>query len=168
MKPAGLPLEANRAALQQGLALLELLSDQEYAESPAGRPPIGPQYRHVLEHYQAFFGGLGTGRVDYDARARDELLERSRGAALAATHDSLAALDALRGQPDRPIEVQMETEAGIPDWRASSAGRELQFLLSHTLHHFAMIRQLLPDPVQALGADFGVAPSTLTFRRSTH
>jgi hypothetical protein len=161
----GLPVRANRAALEQGVVLLELLSDEEYAESQGGRSPVGPQYRHVLEHYQAFLGGIAAGRVDYDARARETLLERSRSAALALTRQSLAALEALRDQADRPIEVQMETEAGVPDWRASSAGRELQFLLSHTLHHYALIRLLLPDRVHTLGPDFGVAPSTLSFRR---
>ncbi len=158
---AGLPLAGNRVLLQQGLALLEGLSDAQYAR-------VGPHYRHALEHYLAFLRGFGAARVDYDARERDGLLERSRAAALEATRRCLAALDALEGAAERPLEVQMETEAGAnrPDWRASSAGRELQFLCNHTVHHYALIKLLLPDLPNPVGAEFGLAPSTLTHLRS--
>jgi hypothetical protein len=167
VNPAGLPLDGNASVLRQGEALLELLSDSDYAEGLAGAASVGAQYRHVLEHYQAFLLGLGSGRIDYDARAREARLERSREAALAVTRECLAGLEALRGAAERPLEVQMETAiaGGPPDWRASSAGRELQFLLSHTLHHYALIRLLLPAVTLRLGADFGVAPSTLSHRR---
>jgi hypothetical protein len=161
MSPAtGLPLAGNRVLLQQGLALLENLSDAQYAR-------VGPHYRHALDHYLAFFRGLGDARVDYDARERDEGLERSRDTAREATRRCLAALDALEGAAERPLQVQMETEAGAAraDWRASSAGRELQFLCSHTVHHYALIKLLLPDLAHPAGADFGVAPSTLSHLR---
>jgi uncharacterized damage-inducible protein DinB len=161
-----LPLEGNRVMLRQGAAVLEQLSDAEYAGRSAGRPALGAQYRHVLEHYLAFLRGMPAGRVDYDARAREELLEHSRAAALTVTRECLAGLDALEGEPDRPLEVQMETETGgPPDWRSSSAGRELQFLCSHTVHHWALIKVLLGDQGCALSPELGVAPSTLTHQQ---
>ncbi|HEV8148666.1 MAG TPA: DinB family protein [Gemmatimonadales bacterium] len=160
-----LPLEGNRAMLRQGVALLEQLSDAQYAGQPAGRPSVGAQIRHVLEHYLAFLRGFSTGYVDYDARAREERLERSREAALSVTRECLAGLAALAGEPDRPLQVQLETESGgPPDWRSSSAGRELQFLCGHTVHHWALIRLLLAEQGCELTAELGVAPSTLTHR----
>lgn len=160
MSSAPLPLAGNRVLLQQGIALLEALNDSQYGK-------VGAHYRHALEHYLAFFRGLGLARVDYDARDRDALLERSREAALEATRRCLTMLDALAGAAERPLEVQMETEAGSdrPDWRTSSAGRELQFLCSHTVHHFALIKLLLPELAGVVGAEFGLAPSTLTHLR---
>jgi len=155
-----LRVDGNRALLQQGVALLESLSDAQYVR-------VGAHYRHLLEHYLAFFRGLSGGRVDYDARERDAVLERSRETALEATRRCLASLDALAGSAEQPLQVQMETEpGGPPDWRASSAGRELQFLGSHTVHHFAILKTQLPELPGLGGPEFGLAPSTLTHQRA--
>ena len=155
-----LRVDGNRVLLRQGLAMLDSVSDAQYAR-------IGPHYRHALEHYLAFFGGLSGGRVDYDARERDAVLERSRDAALEATRRCLVSLDALAGVPEQSLQIQMETETGGPaDWRVSSAGRELQFLGSHTVHHFALIKTLLPELPGLGGPEFGLAPSTLTHQRA--
>ncbi|NIP97468.1 MAG: hypothetical protein GWO24_30170, partial [Akkermansiaceae bacterium] len=43
-------------------------------------------------------------------------------------------------------------------------GRELQFLVSHTVHHFAMIGGICRALGVALEDDFGVAPSTIRHR----
>jgi hypothetical protein len=40
-------------------------------------------------------------------------------------------------------------------------GRELQYLLSHTIHHYAIIGSILRAQGVEPGPDFGVAPSTL-------
>jgi hypothetical protein len=162
-----LPLEGNRILLRQGIALLEGLSDRLYAEPVRGWAPVGAQYRHVLEHYQSFLRGLPLGQVDYDDRPRDQRLESSRAAALVATRDCLAGLEALEEAADRAIMVQMDSGegTGLPDWRAASAGRELQFLSSHTVHHFALIKLLLEGSAE-LDADFGMAPSTIAHQRA--
>ena len=163
-----LSIAGNRVLLHQGVAMLERLSDALYAEPWGSWAPVGAQYRHILEHFRSFFAGVGDARVDYDARARDERIERDRGAALEATRECLAALDALDSVPDRPLAVQMDGGAGDerPDWRPSSAGRELQFLCSHTVHHYALIKLLLEGSGVDLGVEFGVAPSTLAYQRA--
>jgi uncharacterized damage-inducible protein DinB len=163
-----LPLEGNRILLHQGVALLEQLSDDLYARPRGGWAPVGAQYRHILEHYRSFFAGLSTGRVDYDARARDEKIESYRAAAFEVTRECLAAIDTLDGVADGPLLVQIDTGApdATPDWRTSSLGRELQFLSSHTIHHYALIKLLLDDAGLDLGPEFGVAPSTLAWQRA--
>lgn len=168
MSSAPLQVDFNVMLLQQGVALLERLDDVQYAGKPNNWAPVGAQYRHVLDHYRCFLGGVAGGRVDYDARGRDEWVERSRLAALDATRECLEGLTTLSGAMDRPIVVQMDSGAGPdqPDWRPSSAGRELQFLCSHTIHHYALIRRLLEGAGVELDRAFGVAPSTLSYQRS--
>jgi len=163
-----LQVESNALLLQQGISLLERLDDAQYAGGLGSWAPVGAQYRHVLDHYQSFLRGLESARVDYDARTRDELVERSRLAALAASQECLEGLTPLGGTADRPILVQMDSGAGpeFPDWRESSAGRELQFLCSHTIHHYALIRLLLEGAGTELDPSFGVAPSTLSHQRA--
>ena len=163
-----LPLEGNRILLRQGVALLEQLSDDLYARPRGNWAPVGVQYRHILEHYRSLFAGLGSGRVDYDARARNEAIEKYRSAGLEATRECLRGLAALAGEEDRSLLVQLDTgatDAG-PDWRPSSLGRELQVLSSHTIHHYALIKLLLDDAGLDLGPEFGVAPSTLAWQRA--
>lgn len=161
-------LEANRALLDQGLDLLSRLADGQYAARRGGWAPVGAQYRHVLEHYHCFLAGLPTGEVDYDSRQRDAELEQSPRRAADATRTVQAALRTLAGSNSaRPLRVQSRTSLGAdePEWSDSTLGRELQFLVSHTVHHFALIKLLLaPEPIE-LDADFGVAPSTLAHAR---
>ena len=46
-------------------------------------------------------------------------------------------------------------------WSRSSVLRELDFLRSHTVHHYSLIAMLLRLHEIDPGAEFGVAPSTL-------
>jgi hypothetical protein len=48
---------------------------------------------------------------------------------------------------------------------ASTVARELQFLLSHTVHHYALIALILRLQGFEPGEEFGVAPSTLAHWR---
>lgn len=164
-----LPLDGNLHLLEQGVALLERLGDALYTSPRGSWAPVGAQYRHVLEHYLCFLGGLPEGRVDYDARARDERIEGSCAGALDATRAIMTSLARLPADRDAPLAVQMDSgsgEEGGADWRVSSIGRELQFLCSHTVHHFALIKLLLEGTGVDLGPEFGVAPSTLAYQRA--
>ena len=75
----------------------------------------------------------------------------------------LAAIDA--DSLSRPLKVRSEqTVPGIPEWCGSTLHRELQFLASHTVHHYALIVALLGRlgyELEPEHADFGIAPSTL-------
>jgi uncharacterized damage-inducible protein DinB len=167
MSTSRLPLDGNRNLLAQGIELLERIDDELYARPRGTWAPVGAQYRHMLEHYQSFLQGLPARRVDYDARARDPNIERSRSAALDATRDVLAALACINSDEDPALQIQMDCGSGeCGDWRASSVGRELQFLCSHTVHHFALIKLLLDGTGVELAPEFGVAPSTLAYHRA--
>ena len=77
-------------------------------------------------------------------------------------------MEELAGRPRwRQLFINSASEAGSAeayDWTASTVGRELAYLLSHTIHHYALIRLLAYDHGVRLDAEFGVAPSTLKHR----
>lgn len=158
---------ANLYFLGQGLALLDRIDDAVYTARPEGaESPVGGHFRHCLDFYQCFLDGLATGEVDYDARCRDPEVERSREAAIkrfASVMERLEALPAELGGQEVRVSVDRACDTGDP-WSRSTAGRELQFLRSHTVHHYALIAAQL----RLLGVDpepgFGVAPSTLEHR----
>jgi len=161
------PLAGNLTVLEQGRTLLTELSDDLYAGAGLERGSVGAQYRHVLDHYGSLLGGLASGLVDYDAREREPLLEASRAAADERTGFLCDALGRLSGADlSRPLRVHLAAsanEAEAEPW-PSSLGRELLFVVSHTVHHFAIIRLLLAERGHSCAAEFGVAPSTLAFR----
>jgi uncharacterized damage-inducible protein DinB len=164
------PLTGNLAVLRQGLALLDELSDDLYTAAGEGRSTVGAQYRHILDHYRSFVTGLGCGLVDYDARERDPLIETSRDEARRRTEELHEVIRRLSpADLGRPLRVHLAATADESEAAAhgSTVGRELLFLLSHTVHHYAIIRLLVEDLGGACAPEFGVAPSTLAHRAAT-
>lgn len=159
-------IEQNAALLDQGLALLTRLDDAVYA----GGHRAGAHLRHVLEFYECFLNGLDSSHIDYSSRKRDETIEKSRAAAMGRLRSLMARLrtnPALIG--DGVVWVKLddyETAAPESTWMVSSLSRELHYLTTHTIHHYALIASALKPCGVEMDRDFGVAPSTLRYRAS--
>ncbi|CAM3111108.1 DinB family protein [Rariglobus hedericola] len=157
----------NVAALRQGSELLAGLSAELYAQrTPACfNSSTGGHLRHVIEHYLSFLQGTETGEIDYEARARDPLIEKDPGYAAAQLEAIGERLERL--EADRALRVRAEcAPADTTTWGVSSVVRELEFLLSHTIHHYALIGVICQLGGQKLPKDFGMAPSTLRYLQS--
>lgn len=155
----------NVRALEQGLALFARLGRERYALvrpelAPSG---IGGHFRHIHDYYGCFVRGLAAGRVDYDARERDPRFEAELAHATRAARRTIARLERLAdGDGERELFVRMDHDTTADaSWSRSTLRRELGFLLSHTIHHYALIRVLLAADGIACEPEFGVAPSTL-------
>ena len=118
--------------------------------------------RHNLDHFEAFFNGLAAGEVDYESRSRQTKIEDIPGLAEEAIQGYLEKLNQLRGSDEKFLQIREESEAGTKErlWLDSSIGRELQFLLGHTVHHNAIIAMIVDRLGIQLPEGFGVAPST--------
>jgi hypothetical protein len=159
-------LSDNAAMLRQGARLLSSIDDADYLRrmKDCFNSNIGGHVRHAIEHYICFLDGRASGDVDYDSRRRDELIEGDRETAREALQvlaERMEALDPL--DPDVLIRVRLDTGSAV-EWTRSSVGRELQFLLSHTVHHYALVAVLCQMQGIATEPQFGVAPSTLHAR----
>jgi hypothetical protein len=157
------------ALLEQGLELLDRIPPEIYRGSDAVPRPVGPHVRHVLEHYSCFLDGLAARRIDYDARPREAALETDPAAAGQRIRELVGALALLEpSELDAPAVARLECGLGgeSEQWSRSTVRRELHFLLSHTVHHFALIGLLLAQEGIDPGPDLGVAPSTLLHWRS--
>lgn len=169
------PARANIEYLEQGVALIDRLADGLYAAPPPGPYPggVGAQFRHCLDFYDCFLRDLPTGRIDYGRRLRDARIETDRAHAQTKARAICSALRGLtREGVERALEVRAEdAEPGRLLWSGSSAGRELQFLISHTIHHYALIAVLLAAQGYDVSQEFpelGVAPSTLEHWNGAH
>lgn len=163
-------LSVNIELLRQAVAVVEELTETQFCSPPEGMEPhrASSQLRHVLEFYECFLEGLAGFHVDYDARRRDESIERSRIAALARMEEILTRLASepeLRKDATLFVRAEDATHLGLRDpFTTSSVSRELVVLSSHTIHHFALIAMTLRGHGVIVEERFGVAPSTLSFR----
>ncbi len=157
-------IDALKQTLEQEHELLALLDDSQYTQPGTAyyKSSVGMHIRHNLDHFAAFFSGLKAGRIDYESRQRNELIQESAAFAKSVIADYLKQLAAFKTDADTPCLVR-EEDGTSPDscqWLQSSCGRELQFLLGHTVHHHALIAMMLHQAELPLPKGFGVAPST--------
>lgn len=158
----------NVAYLKQGLNLLDQIGDEHYMATmpPVFSSGVGAHIRHIIDHFDCLLAGLTSGRVDYDHRRRDRRVETDR---LFAMESMRAIIDRLVALPvsdfEMPLEVHMDSGGNAPTWASSSLTRELQFLTSHTIHHYALVAAILGHAGCAVGGHFGISPSTLRHQR---
>ncbi|MBN9118583.1 MAG: DinB family protein [Planctomycetes bacterium] len=156
--------------LHQLSDLIETLTDEEYARKPVGvvESSIGGHVRHNLDHVAALVRGLPTGELSYDHRDRGTDVERDRGAALGATRRLERELRALAWDELPPVvTLSALVSPDLPPVVAlTSPERELAFVVSHTIHHNALVRVMVKLIGAAVPAEFGYAPSTLAHKRN--
>lgn len=152
--------------LEDGISILDGLDENLYVRSaaPLFESTIGAHWRHCLEHYQLLLAGLPDGRIDYTARVRDQRLETDRTVGVDAARDVLARIRAVPvDDAGRSLEVKLETGGDTDEWAATSLARELDALLGHTVHHYAIIAAILRHHGCPADRTFGIAPSTLRY-----
>jgi hypothetical protein len=138
---------------------------------PFSKYGIGSHFRHCLDFYCSFLDGVETGRIDYDDRQRDRRIEHDHLAAISKFEVTMTRLKELSWlDSEMPLKVRLEEGGEQPDpssWSCSSVRRELQSLVSHTVHHYALIALMLQLNGVEPTEEFGVAPSTLKQWRAT-
>jgi hypothetical protein len=176
MRPEAQPARDNIRFIQQGIQLIRRLDDESYTRSKgvSFRGGVGAQFRHCFDFYACFLNGLDTNRVDYGSRERDTRVATDRRHALAEAERIIARLGEL---DPTAVDIVLEVCSDVPATgdaasvrSRSTIRRELQFLTSHTIHHYALVVSLLALQGIELGpefAEFGVAPSTLAHWKET-
>jgi uncharacterized damage-inducible protein DinB len=143
------------------------IDDDQYRRKPVGVVPssIGGHVRHCLDHVEALLAAADCRALSYDARRRDPLWETERRAALATVDRQIAALRSLAGRSsDESWRLTALVAADAPPVVVSTTlGRELSFVISHTIHHSSFVALM----VRLLGANvperFGYAPATTAY-----
>jgi uncharacterized damage-inducible protein DinB len=151
------------ASLDELAAAIRPIPTRAYAQRAwQASGSIGGHVRHSLDHVDALMRALTTGVCNYDERVRGTAVEDDPALAcarLAACRMRLQALPpSLLSQP-LALSVRL-TRDGLSAQSPTTVGREVAFVLSHTVHHAALVAVLLEDQGLARPAHFGLAPST--------
>ena len=159
-----LPAFALAEHLEAFAAVLDDIGDLDYLFRPASgvSGSVGAHVRHCVDHVNALLDRSAADVMTYDDRQRDTALERSRRLGI----ETLRRL-AIRVREMAPrtgdVPVTLETLLDRQGTRArvrSSLGRELAFVLQHTIHHEALVAVLLAGRGSVVSGHFGLAPST--------
>lgn len=154
-------IEYNCQVLDQGL---QVIAAHEARPDLAFSQHSGPHLRHVIEHYEAFVNQLAERSVDYDSRARDRRVESDPEHARQRLHALQARLLGLEeSSHEAPLAIHLRGGLGGEEnfVSFSTLDRELLFLASHAVHHYAIVQLHCREVGIDLGPRFGKAPSTL-------
>jgi uncharacterized damage-inducible protein DinB len=166
---ADLLLKGCLHCVQQCEDLVDSFGADEYANSYEGSSSMGSHVRHILDRFQSLFAGLPDLSVDYDARKRDKAIESSTDSArfaVALVSWRIRELDLVKlsGQSISVRETVYHRAAPIEI--SSTLERELMGLITHSIHHLAIISMLAKQCGHPMDPSFGKAPSTLAYGRS--
>ena len=158
------PVRPLAGLLQQMRSTIEQMDDETYSMPAPGRSSggVGGHVRHCLDHVAALVTATRTGVVEYDRRRRGTDVEHCRMAAIHQIDELAELLAALDSSVlDEPLLVETQIDpSGAMILTRSSVCREVAFVISHTIHHNAIVAQLLAGRELELDARFGMAPAT--------
>lgn len=158
-----------KICLQQAVDLLAKLEESDYSLTldAFSSHSIGAHVRHNLDHFNSFFMGYNKGSINYDERARDPKIETDKEYTSDLISNYIIRISEIKPETlDHEISIQMDS-GDVSDKAKSTIRRELQFLISHTIHHYAIIALICKIKNIEVPQDFGVAPSTLKHREQS-
>jgi len=161
--------------IEQAQQYLKTVSTADYTAiiSPNFVSSAGSHIRHVIDHYLAIISGIPNEIIDYDVRVRGGQIESSPQLALDKLDEIVVWIKNL-SEDDLTKIVTLSTEISVIKKNIqqvkTSVLRELVFVGSHAVHHYAMIAQITfaqqdVKDKKELPQGFGLAPATVTFLR---
>lgn len=151
--------------LDQFVDVLMGLGTETYCATPVPgvSGSVGGHTRHALDHVSAFLSARSGVTLSYDCRERGTAVERDPAAALRQILRVKVAIASSVGSyaADEPLWVTSQIDCAghvLAGW--STIARELSFVISHTVHHQALVAVLLACQGIGVPDRFGYAPST--------
>lgn len=145
--------------------IVSTLDDSQFVKSlnTLSGSSLGQHVRHIVEFYQALCARKDNGVVCYDDRKRDKLIETDRGHCLRVIESLM--LDIQTIHPNEPVIVvaNYDETAEVLVHHVSSGGREMGYVLEHSIHHQAMLKIGLSELGLRTGRNTGVAAATIRF-----
>ncbi len=155
--------------LNQLSDLVGQLEDKDFAKpsKALSNSTIGQHLRHTLEFFICLEQGYELGLVNYDKRSHDKLIETDKFIAL-NTIEKISEFISSK-KIDQPL--KLEVGYNLNDEEAitieTNYFRELIYNIEHAVHHMAIMKIGIHEvaPYISLPADFGVAASTIRYKK---
>ncbi|MGW8121465.1 hypothetical protein ACV07N_02310 [Roseivirga echinicomitans] len=157
--------------LNQLITISNQLKDNEFRSPLAilSSNSIGKHIRHIIEFYDLMMIGQSTGKVDYDKRSHDKVLEENRVLAIEKMNSLSQEIKAI--SEDQPITMcaNYSIDGNDPITINTTLFRELQYNIEHAVHHMAIIKIALLNVFSEVSIPerFGIAYSTIKYQRNS-
>lgn len=157
--------QSAEAVLTQLEDSILLLSDKQYSSKieALSEATIGQHTRHILEMFLCLEQGYVAGKVNYELRKRDILIETSKRKAIELIHH----INDHLFQYNKKMVLDAGFDANSDEVMSFSTNyyREIAYNLEHTIHHMALIKIGIKEVSGIrLPTGYGVASSTLKYR----
>ncbi len=153
-------------SIEQCGQLLRLISTESYVDSSRGTSSVGAHIRHILDRFHCFLAGMPAGSIDYDARKRDKSIENNLDVAAFALVSVSRRIESMVAMDDLETAITVRESVhhqGPAVTMPSTVGRELMGLVTHSIHHLAIIALIVKSYGYEMDSDFGKAASTILY-----
>lgn len=156
-------VNALKTTLQKTLVLLNELPNEAYTNNSVGPfySTIGGHIRHILSIYSAINKGVNLGVIDLTYRERGSVIETDIDLAIQETQKIISYLDIYNSLNLNDL-VELIDDFGEGKLNVSvNLYAALSQANSHTIHHYAVISQLLFSlNITITDKTFGYNPTT--------
>ena len=143
--------------------VIEQLTNEDYSkpiDSLSGAT-IGEHCRHIIELFQSVINAYETGRLNYDHRERNKLIQTNNEFAISMIEKVISTIE----NPNKKLELEHNNSGNVIVIETNYF-REMLYNLEHCIHHQALIKvAILQINYIEINEHFGVAPSTIEFRK---
>lgn len=138
------------------------LTEVEYTRSceKLSHATIGEHTRHIIELFKMMCQSYHSGVLNYDDRERNLRLENDLVYAISV----IAEVKSDLNKENKKI-VLKQNNYGVELEIESNYYRELVYNIEHCVHHQALIKVALLEGNTIIDPDFGVANSTIEYRK---
>lgn len=150
-------------SLDELIDVLSQITNSEYSNQCAAlsNSTIGEHSRHIIEMFQCLQNNYESGIVNYDRRERNILVQTDTDYAVS----QIGIIQNSLEKQNKKIELHQIID-GEEIRVESNYLRELLYNLEHCIHHQALIKvAVLQNPSVLVGENFGVARSTIEYRK---
>jgi hypothetical protein len=161
-------IHASQTILDQLSCAIKQMTEAEFTmpSQTLSGSSVGQHLRHTLEFFICLEQGLSNGKINYDKRGHDKLIESDKELAI----EAIKRIRSFVGKQvaDRPL--MLNASYATPDDMVSvttSYFRELTYNIEHAVHHMAIMKIGIKEVAAhvELSSDFGVAASTIHYKQ---
>ena len=117
--------------------------------------------RHIIELFECLLNNYEYGLINYDNRKRDVILQTDANEVILKIEKILVEIE----KPNKSLYLAHNCYSSS-ETLPTNYFRELVYNLEHSIHHQALIKVvLLRLPHIKIASSFGIAPSTLEYRK---
>ncbi len=156
--------------LDQLEGLVSQIKEEDYYKpiETLSHSTIGQHIRHILEFFICLQQGFEKGKINYDKRAHDKLIETDKFLGMAAITQIKDFIRKQKG--DMALELEVGYDIAKEEFVTinTTYTRELVYNIEHAVHHMALIKIGVHEASAYINlpATFGIAASTIRYKES--